>query len=307
MKVAVSTIAFSSNTELVNELKKYFPDSKINSSLKRFNFQELIEFYKDADAIITGLESIDNDLIENLPKLKYVSKYGVGLDNIDITACKEHNIKIGWTGGVNKNAVAEITLGFIINLIRNINLTSNQIKKGLWNKSGGESINSMTIGIIGYGNIGQELVRLLAPFNCRILINEIKDDIISKNKKKLEFVTKEYLYQNSDIISIHTPLTNQTKYMINESAFNLMHKKPYIINTARGGIINENDLKNALDKKLIKGAALDVFEKEPIDDINLIKYENIITTPHISGNSSIAVKEMGMSAISHLIKFKENE
>ena len=124
MKVVVSTIAFSKNNVLVKELLKYFPNATINTNYKRYLGEDLVNYYKDADAIVTGLENIDVKLLSQLPKLKYISKYGVGLNNIDLDECKKRKIKIGWEGGVNKNSVAEMTLGLILMLSRNLYSTS---------------------------------------------------------------------------------------------------------------------------------------------------------------------------------------
>jgi D-3-phosphoglycerate dehydrogenase len=306
MKVVVSAVAFSKNKELVQALLSHFPDAVINSEGKRYINDELVEYYKEADAIITGLEKIDDDLLSKLPKLKLIAKYGVGLDNIDLEACKKRNVAIGWTGGVNKHSVAEMALGFMLMLSRNLFLTANQLKAGTWNKSGGFSLASRTIGIIGIGHIGKELVQMLKPFNCRILVNDILDLNEYAKENNVEFVTKDYLFQQSDIISVHTPLNDTTKDMINKETILQMKQSVFLINTARGGIINEEDLKWALDSNRIGGAALDVFNNEPLEDSGLMGYPNLIVTPHIAGNSYEAVIAMGMAAINHIVNFKNN-
>ena len=305
MKVVVSAVSFSKNTELVSVLLNHFPDAVINSEGKRYLNDDLVAFYKDANAIITGLENIDDELLSKLPSLKLIVKYGVGLDNIDLLACEKRGVKIGWTGGVNKNSVAEMALGFMLMLSRNLFTTANQLKSGTWNKSGGFSLSSRTIGIIGIGHIGKELVQMLKPFNCRILINDIIDLSGYSSLNKVESVTKEYLFQNADLISIHTPLNSSTEDMINKEIILQMKKSVFLINTARGGIINEDDLKWALENNEIAGAALDVFNVEPPEDSELMKFSNLITTPHTAGNSYEAVIAMGMAAIDHLVSYKK--
>lgn len=303
MKIRVSTIAFSNNKTLVNELKKHFQDVVINEEGIRIPENELVNFYKDADGIVVGLEKITPELLDQLPNLKIIAKYGVGLDNIDLKACDERNIKVGWTGGVNKRSVAEMTLGFMLALSRNLYLTSNQLKKNVWNKSGGLQLTGKTIGIIGAGCIGKEVIKLLKPFNCNILINDIYE-LKDLKQKDITQVEKEIIYTKSDIISIHTPLNFETDNLINLSVMEKMKKTALLINTARGEIINEKDLKFALKNKIIAGAALDVYEKEPPEDSELLKLDNIICTPHIGGNSNEAVLAMGMSAIEHLVDFQ---
>lgn len=300
MNIAVTSPSFSKNKSLQDEIFKYFPNAKLNLDGSRFNKNELIEYIKDTDAIIVGLESIDKEVLDNCPNLKMISKYGVGLNNIDLEECKKRNINIGWTGGVNKLSVAEMTLGFMLMFSRNLFMTSNELKKGNWNKTGGFQLTGKTIGIIGVGYIGKELIRLLKPFGCKILVNDIisQDEYYSANN--LIEVTKNEIYKSSDIVTIHTPHNDTTNNMINLEVLKLMQKNAYILNTARGGIINENDLKFALQNNIIAGAGIDAYVEEPPTDKEFLNLPNLICTPHIGGNSIEAVKSMGMSAINHL-------
>jgi phosphoglycerate dehydrogenase-like enzyme len=302
MKIKVSTVAFSTNKLLVDELKKYFHDVVVNEKGVRIPEQELVSFYKDADGIIVGLEKITPEILDQLPNLKIIAKYGVGLDNIDIEACNNRNIKIGWTGGVNKRSVAEMALGFMLALSRNLYVTSNQLKSGTWNKNGGLQLSGKTIGIIGVGNIGKDLIEILSPFNCNILINDLIE-INDCGKDNINQVDKNIIFTDSDFISIHTPLTNETFNLFNLDVFTKMKDSAFLINTARGGIVNEQDLKFALSNGIIAGAALDVYEIEPPIDMELLKLPNLICTPHTGGNANEAVVAMGMSAIEHLIQY----
>lgn len=304
MKVKVSTVAFSNNEYLVTSLLNSFPDAIVNKEGVRLKGEELINFFSDADAAIVGLEPITVDFLDKLPRLKMIAKYGVGLDNIDLEACKEHKVEIGWTGGVNKRSVAEMTLGFMLALTRNLYVTSNQLKQQIWNKNGGFQLSDKIIGIIGLGNIGKELVTLLKPFNCRIFVNDIVDVEAYANENNLECVSKDEIYKYSDIISIHTPFSKETLNLFNESVFNKMKSTSLLINTARGGIVNEKDLKRALKDNIIAGAAIDVYETEPPVDFELLCLPNLICTPHTGGNSYEAVVAMGISAINHLINFR---
>ena len=137
MKVKVSNLAFSKNEELVKMLLTYFPDAEVNKTQSRLSGDDLIEFFYDAEGIIVGLEPITDSLLDRLPNLKVISKFGVGLDNVDLMACRKRNIHVGWTGGTNKAAVAEMALGFMISLSRNLFATSNQLKNSIWDKNGG--------------------------------------------------------------------------------------------------------------------------------------------------------------------------
>jgi phosphoglycerate dehydrogenase-like enzyme len=308
MKVKVSTIAFSKNAKLVNELKQHFPDLRVNESGIRLKDQELYQYFNDAEGVIVGLEKVDIAFLNALPNIKVIAKYGVGLDNIDLEACKKKGVQIGWTPGVNKTSVAEMTIGFMLALFRNLYQTSNQLKfDNVWNKNGGAQLSGKTIGIIGLGYIGKTVVQLLKPFNCNILANDITDvsEFAAKNNVKL--VDKATIYKESDLISIHTPLTDETNGLINTEVLSNMKDSSFIINTARGGIINEDALSQALINNKISGAALDVYTEEPPKNIRLLSLPNLICTPHIGGNAEEAVLAMGISAINHLIKYKEHK
>ncbi len=307
MKVKVSNISFSLNDYLVNRLKQDFPDAEVNAAGKRLKGDELVQYLSGADAVIVGLEQIDAGVLDRLPGIKMISKYGVGLDNIDLDACKQRSVEVGWTGGVNKRSVAEMTLGFMLALSRNLYTTSNDLKQGTWTKSGGTQLTGKTVGIIGLGNIGKELVELLQPFRCKILVNDIADVSDFLLQHAITAVSKEELYAEADIITIHTPFTSETANLFNREAFEKMKRTAILINTARGGIVNETDLKQALTDKLIAGAALDVYEVEPPADMSLLSLPNLICTPHTGGNSYEAVIAMGVSAISHLINYRDRK
>jgi len=303
MKLVVTSPSFSKNIRLCEELKKYFSDYKLNNEGYRFNRSELIEFIGDAEAVVVGLETLDSSTLKQLKKLKIISKYGVGLNNIDLDYCKKNNIHIGWTGGVNKLSVAEMTLGFMLMMCRNLYVSSNLHKSQKWEKNGGFQLSGKKIGIIGVGHIGKEVIRLLKPFNCNIFVNDIIDQHEYYLENKLKEMSKETIFKESDIISIHTPLDDSTKDMVDRNILKSMKPSAFIINSARGGIVNENDLKVALTNNEILGAAIDSYLVEPPKDTELLSLPNLICTPHIGGNAKEAVEAMGMSAIKHIREY----
>lgn len=303
MIITATSPSFSQNKILKDEIYKYFPSAKLNLVGKRFDKNELIEYIKDADAIIVGLEPIDDEVLSKCQNLKIISKYGVGLNNIDLEACKKRGISIGWSGGVNKLSVAEMALGFMLMFARNLYMTSNELKSGTWNKSGGFQLSGKTIGIIGVGYTGQEVVRLLQPFNCKILVNDIVNQDKYYKENNLIETSKEDIYKKSDILTIHTPHNSETDNLIGMEALEAMKNSAYVLNTARGGIINEKDLKYALQNNIIAGAAIDTYAEEPPIDKEFLSLPNLICTPHIGGNAKEAVEAMGKSAITHLKKF----
>lgn len=303
MKIAVTSPSFSKNKLLQDEIYKYFPNTILNLDGKRFNEIELIEYLKNSDGAIIGLDKITSNILSKTSNLKIIAKYGVGLNNIDLEACREKNIKIGWSGGINKLSVAEMALGFMIMFARNLFISSNELKNGIWNKSAGFQLSEKNIGIIGLGHTGKELVRLIKPFNCKIFGNDVikQEDYYSQNN--IKNASKEQIFKNCDFITINVPYNEVTENMIDLSVLKSMKKTSYIINIARGGIINELDLKYALKNNIIAGAALDAYVQEPPLDQDFLSLPNLICTPHIGGNAKEAVEAMGLSAIQHLKNF----
>ena len=302
--IGVTTIAFSKNQKLVGQLTKMgFKKIIINSKGIRLTQAELILFLSECDVAIVGLDKIDKYVLSQLPKLKAISKYGVGLNNINFEDCKKYNVDVLHTQGVNKRSVSEMTFGFMLGLARNLFVSSNLLKKGTWKKDGGIQLSGKKIGIIGVGNIGKDLISLLKPFNCEILVNDIVDQKKYYKENKLLEVSKEFIFKNADFITVHVPLDNTTKNIINKKSLSTMKSSSFVINTARAGIINQEDLKWALQNEIIAGAAIDVYDNEPPVDDDLLLFPNLINTPHIGGNSKEAVEAMGISAINNILNW----
>jgi D-3-phosphoglycerate dehydrogenase len=299
MKVAVTSPSFSKHPVLIKKINESFDMVKLNAEGKIFTQEELIEYLDGYEAVIVGLDSINKEVIDALPDLKIISKYGVGLNNIDLDYCKEKGISIGWTGGVNRLSVAELCLGNMLSLIRNLSPSSKQMAKGKWIKNGGEQLSGKRVGIIGLGHIGKELVRLLTPFQCEIWVNDLvyDDDFVKING--LLKKSKEEIYSNCKVISLHVPFTNLTNNLIGKKELSTMSDGTILINSARGGLIDESALLEELKTGRIS-AALDVFEVEPPTNSELLSLDNLLATPHIGGNSVEAVEAMGLSAIGHL-------
>lgn len=306
-KIAVISKSFSKNPILKENLSTIYPNSVFNHNEDKFSEENVCNFIDDAEGVIVGSETIGESFFNSSKKLRIISKYGVGLDNINIKKCKEHNIVIKHTPGTNALSVAELTLGFMLTMCHNAYPASLELKKNKWNKSGGSLLSGKTIGIIGIGNVGKNLIALLKSFSCKILVNDILNQDHYYQENNLTKATKEDIFKFSDIISFHIPLTKKTYHLISEHSLQKMKKKPLIINTSRGEVIHEGDLKEALHQQTISGAALDVFAQEPPDDQELLKHPHVFCTPHIGGNSNEAVINMGQAAITQLNEFFSQE
>jgi D-3-phosphoglycerate dehydrogenase len=302
-KIAVTSISFGKSAALREELLRVFPSSFFNESGQRLSGKELIEFIGNADAAIVGVETVNDSVLEHTPALKIISKYGVGLDNIDEKSLKRRNIALGWTGGVNQRSVSELTLCFMLGLCRNVFYSGHKLKQSQWEKDGGQQLTGKVIGIIGCGHTGSDLIQLLAPFKCKLLVNDIiNKSEFCRNHGAIQ-TSLENLISESDLISLHVPLTSVTKKMVNEDFLGQMKSTSCLINTSRGDVVDQLALKNALQQNTIAGAALDVFTEEPSTDEEFLSLPNLMATPHIGGNAREAVEAMGRSAIAHLVAY----
>ncbi len=299
--VGVTSPSFCNNEKLREEILTVFPKTIFNTKNKKLNYDEMLASFKEVDGLIVSMENIDSNLLDKLKNLKLISKFGVGLDNIDLTSCENLGIKVNFTPGVNKLAVAEMTIAFMISLSRNMYQSSMLLKSGIWDKSnGGNEISKKNIGIIGCNNIGEELIRILHPFKCNIYINDLDDKSDMCKTYNVQQVELDYLLQNCDIISLHLPLNSKTKNLINIEKLKLMKKNSILINTSRGSIVNEEDLFQALTNNIISAAALDVYDIEPPKNKDLLKLKNLYCTPHIGGNSKESIIKLGREAIKNL-------
>ncbi|HDC4323214.1 phosphoglycerate dehydrogenase [Aeromonas hydrophila] len=303
MKIAITSKAFSQNSQLIELISQKFPDYKLNLSGTKLNEDELIDFISDCDGVILALEYISDRVLSKSPKLRVISKFGVGTDNIDFKACERYGIKVFCHPGVNRHSVAELTLCMFIMLIRNVFTSAVKLSNGVWLKQGGHSLYGKTIGIIGCGNVGVELIRLLSPFGCRIMINDILDRRLICQQYSVEQVDLSTILTEADIVSLHVPLSSETRNMVNSDFIKKMKRNSLLINTSRGEIVDLMALKSALLENIISGAAIDVYPVEPPTDLQFLALPNLIPTPHIGGNSREATIEMGVSAINSLCKY----
>ena len=299
-KIAVISPLFSRSSELMNVLHEHFSDVKSNADNTLKTKEDIIAFLQDAQGAIVGRENIDDAVLEACPKLKILSRYGVGLDNLDLEAMNKRGIALGWSGGTNSNSVAEITLYFMLSLIRNTHISSSLLKQHRWKVSGGSELTGKTIGLFGFGHIAKRVIKLLAPFACHILVCNKTHNEAEAKQYDLTFASKERIIQEADIISIHLPLTSGTQNLFSTQEFKAMKQSAFIINTARGGIIDERALEIALKTGEIAGAGLEAFEVEPTQNWDLIDLPNVMCLPHVGGNSKESILSMGYASIEHL-------
>lgn len=299
-RIAVTSRSFSKHPVLRSELSSRYSNVTFNEEGKSLSGEELIAFLKGHEKAIIALETITEDVLSKLPELKTVSKYGVGIDKIDTAAMRKHQVALGWTPGVNRRSVAELALCLILSSLRHVIPANREVVSGAWRQHLGNLLTGKTVGIIGCGHVGQDLIRLLAPFECRIFINDIVSRAeFCRNAGALQVDLNELLC-TSEIISLHVPLDPSTRGMISSERLMQMKKGAVLINLSRGGIVDEIALKKALIERHLSSAAFDVFLEEPPTDRELMALPHFIATPHIGGSAEEAVLAMGRAAIEGL-------
>ena len=251
--------------------------------------EKLLEIIKDYDGLIVRNKTqVNKKILSNAKNLKFIGRLGVGLDNIDTEFCKSKNIHVQPATGMNADSVAEYVISSSMSLIKKIPMFHNGTVKGNWPRTTIKSaeINEKCIGIVGFGTIGRKVADNSLKNGLNVLAYDPYIKKLDDNEKDYKLSSLENVFKDADIISLHLPLTEETKNLINKSSFSKMQKQPIIINTSRGSVVNENDLIDAYNQNIISGFALDVFENEPIkkDLYERITSEmNCILTPHISG------------------------
>jgi len=261
---------------------------------------EVIEAAKDADGIINQYAPITRRVIESLKRCKVIARYGVGVDNIDVEAATEYGICIINVPKYCIDEVSDHTITLALACVRKVVMLNNAVKKGIWDFKIAEPIfrlRNMKLGLVGFGNIARMVSRKAQAFGLSVIAYDpyISSSVMAQDNVRK--VNLEILLAEADIVSLHLPLTKETKYMFSEKEFKLMKGTAFLVNTGRGLLIKEEDLCKALSERWIAGAGLDVAEKEPIDpNSDLLKLENVIITPHVAFYSDESLRGLQRSA-----------
>ena len=290
------------------DLKKYY-DIEIHQGKIPMPKKTLLKKIRNKDGLICfPYDNIDKDVLSAAKKLKTISTYSVGYDHIDVKYAKKQGISIGYTPEVLTDATADLTFALILDLLRRVTEGDRIIRKGRWTQIYGAydyvgtEISGKILGVLGFGRIGAAVAKRAKAFGMNIIYHN--RHTLSKNTEKSlggKYVTFDQLFKKSDIVSIHVPYTKETHELVNMKLFKKMKKTSFIINTARGKIIKENDLIYALKKKIIAGAALDVFRNEPIGLNNpLTKMQNVVLSPHIGSSTAETRKKMAEITVINL-------
>lgn len=303
-KVLITSVPFGVKDRRPLEiLESSSIDYEINKLGRKLDEEELLSMIEDVSVLIAGTEPITKRVLEQAKNLKLISRIGIGLDNVDLHTAKKLGVKVSYTPDAPAPAVSELTIGLMISLMRSIQIANLKMHQGNWNRFFGKRFSHLTIGIIGIGRIGKRVIRHLSGFDCReILVN----DLIEKNDTlfpgQLKWVDKETIYKKCDIISLHLPLNNKTNNMIGSEQIELMKNGVMLINTSRGGIINENDLYHGLNSGKVGSAAIDVFEEEPYKgELSLL--DNCLITSHMGSMTEDCRSRMEIEATEEAARY----
>jgi D-3-phosphoglycerate dehydrogenase len=303
-RVLITTVPFGAHNNLPLELlASAEAEYSINPLGRRLKEEELAQMAIDAEVIIAGTEPITALVMKAAPNLKLISRVGIGLDNVDLLAARERGIAVSYTPEAPAPAVAELTIGLILSLLRHTNLANLKMHRGEWDRQMGRRISEVTIGVIGTGRIGSRVLRRIPVFGTpRTLVNDLNPEYKLVPELKLEWVSKDAIYREADVISVHVPMTKQTHNMIGLHQLRQMKPDALLINTSRGGIINESDLYQAMREGHLGGAAIDVFEDEPYGG-PLAEIDRCLLTCHMGSMSIDCRSRMEIEATEEVVRF----
>ena len=303
-KVLITTVPFGEKNQLpLDLLKNAGIEYLINPHNKKLTESQLSELVSDFDVLIAGTEPITKKVLTQAPKLKLISRVGIGLDSVDLISARERGIKISYTPDAPAPAVAELTLTMMLTLLRSVHISNLKMHAGQWERIFGRRLSKITVGIIGVGRVGTHLLRCMSGFGkIHILANDIVPNRQLDKEFNLDWVSKEQIYKEADLISLHLPLTPLTKNMICYEQLFQMKKDAFIINTSRGSIINENDLHQVMIEGRLGGAAIDVFENEPYQG-KLAEIDRCLLTAHMGSMSIDCRSQMEIEATEEAVRF----
>ncbi len=298
-RILVTSTSFGkSDTNLNLTLDTAVGEVVYNPFDRPMTASELIPLIADIDGFIAGVDEVNAEVIQAARRLKVISRYGTGTDRVDIGAATKKGIVVTNTPGANAVAVAELTIALMLALARNLCRANQATHRGEWPRYAGLSLREKTVGLVGLGFIGREVSRRLKAFGCHLTAT---DPIVGKTiagELGVELVCFHELLSRSHFVSLHVPATEETIGMINRETLGQMKPGSFLVNTARGELIDENALIEALETGHLAGAALDVFSKEPLGiDNHLLKYSQVILTPHMASRTDDAMNQMGRIAM----------
>lgn len=298
-RVLVTPTSYAKNDpRLKSELEAQVGQVVYNPTGKPLASAELVRLLPGVDGFIAGLDSIDRAALQAADRLKVIARYGVGADNIDMAAVREKGILVTNTPGANSGSVAELTVGLLLSLARRIPEATSAARRGEWPRMIGLTLEGKTVGLLGLGAIGKQVARRLSGFDCRVLAYDPVADVEFAATHAITLLPLEEVLSQADFLSLHMPLLPETRGLVDAGFIEQMKPGAYLINTARGELVDEAALYEAIQNKRLRGAALDVFSPEPPSPDNpLLSLREVIVTPHCGSHTDGATDAMGWMAL----------
>jgi len=310
MKFLVTPTSFDKpvNAQARALLEGYADEVVYNDLRIPLQGEDLLTRLEGVDGYVAGLDYITAEVVERMPDtLKVISRYGAGVDRVDLAACKRRGIVVTNTPGANATAVCELAFGLMLAAARNIPALHAAVEKGEWPRSDGMELAGKKLGIVGLGAIGKKLALRAKAFEMQVQAYDPYLDERFAAEQGIRALTLDELLQSSDVVSLHVPLNEQTRHMINANRIEAMRDGAIIINTARGGLIDEAAAARAIQSGKLRGLGLDAFEQEPLKDSPLIGLPHVVFTPHTGAHTAEAVQKMGMMAAENAIAVLKGE
>jgi len=308
MKILVTPTSFGPSAQLApkDKLLSFADEIIYNPHSRPLTEDELIPLLEGCDGFLAGLDFITEKVINETSCLKVISRYGIGFDRVDIEAAKKKGIPVTNTPGANSDAVADLTLGLMLSAARGIPMLDHSTKQGEWKRRTGIELGGKTLGLLGFGMIGKDVARRAAGFKMKIIAYDPYMDEQYAKENGISSCSQEQVIKESDFVSLHLPLLDSTANIISKENIAKMRPGAIIINTARGGLIDEEALYEALQSGHLGGAALDAYENEPLDtSMPLYHLPNVVTTPHTGAHTTEASLNMATMAVDNLINVLE--
>lgn len=310
MKLLITTPAFKNPhmQQLIEFARQEADEVVLNPYGRTMTTEELMGIWDNADAVVAGLESYDAEVLSKAPAtLKAICRFGVGFDSVDTVAAKARGIAVTNTPGTNSDAVADLAIGMMIAIARHIPQGDKSVRDGSWKRYTGLGMEGKKLGILGLGAIGKGVAKRAAGFSMDVYAYDPYFDEVFAAAHGVKKATLDEIFTQCDYITLHLPVLPETQGIINKENLGKMKPTAYLINAARGPLVKENDLYEALKNNQIMGAALDVYSQEPLKDSPLFQLDNIVLTPHIGGNTREASYAMGKLAIDNALQILRGE
>lgn len=306
MNILISTSSFARHSyEPLELLERWGARCRLNPQGRKLTADEVAELLGDVDGLVAGTEPITRDVLVRAPRLKAISRCGTGLDNVDLAAAAEFGIQVRNTPGAHVDAVAELALAGILSTLRHLVEADRTIRRGGWAKPMGRLLRGKTVGLVGLGRVGKRLVELLLPFEVTILAADPYEDTDFAGSHRIGYCTLDLLLERADVVTLHLPYDIKIHHLLDRDRIQRMKPGAILVNCARGGIVDEDALYEALRNGQLSGAHVDTFEREPYEG-RLSELPNVTLTPHFGSYAVEGRVQMEREAVENLIECLSN-